>query len=80
MDIEYRGVRATLPQEFLDDARDNMGIDVLGLLKTSINRMLRVAGKDTGDFSVAMQILNPFCESESCDFAIKVFRVDKTSA
>jgi hypothetical protein len=75
MDFEYRGVRAVLPQEFIDDARNNMGIDVLGLLKTSINRMLRIAGQDAGDFSVAIQLLNPSCEADSCDFQIMVFRV-----
>lgn len=75
MDYEYRCVKASIPQEMLDDARDHMGIDIPRLLNTAINRMLRVAERENGDFRVAMQIMNPSCASDSSDFHIRVFRI-----
>ena len=75
MDFEYRGVKASIPQDMLDDARDHMGFDIPGLLKTAINRMLRVGEREAGNFRVAVQIMNPSCERDSCDFQIKIIRV-----
>ena len=64
MDFEYKGVKAAIPQEMIDDVTTmyGMGINIPDLLKTSVDKMLRIAGTETGDFRVAMQIRNPSCE------------------
>jgi hypothetical protein len=64
-------VTATLSPEFLEDSRHN-GIDVPTVLRTSIDRMLRVAGQERGDFKLGVQIMNP----DSCDFHVKIVRID----
>ena len=76
MNFQYRGVSAEIPEAMLVDARDCMGIDIPSLLKASIDRMLYVSEQKEGDFVVAMQIQNPSCEPHSCDFHIRIVRID----
>lgn len=76
MEFDYRGVKANIPQDMLGYAREHLGIDIPALLKTSINRMLRIASQEEGNFEVGMQIMNPCCEPGVCDFHIRVCRKD----
>jgi hypothetical protein len=76
MNFEYRGVKSTIPTEMLVDARDHIGIDIPTLLRTAIDRMLRVSQQDVGNFRLATEIQNPSCEPNECVFNIRVFRID----
>jgi hypothetical protein len=76
MKFQHRGVTAQIPEAMLADARDCMGIDIPSLLKASIDRMLYVSEQTEGNFVVAMQIKNPSCDPHSCDFHIRVFRIN----
>ncbi len=68
MELEHSGVVAKIPEEMLADARDCMRIDIPMLLRAAIDRMLYVSKRGKGDFEVSMQIQNPSCEAQSCDF------------
>lgn len=76
MKFEHKGVIANISCEAIRDAQECEGINLPHLIANAIDRMLYVADKEKGDFKVAVHIHNPSCDPTSCDFHIKIFRIE----
>jgi len=60
----HKGVNFSVGPEAINDALECYGVDIVHLVKNAIDRMLYVAEKETDDFGVKVQLLNPRCEPD----------------